>query len=105
MTRASILQRAYRSGRGKGMVAQELEPTVAVADVPRYFFREAAEAALRFGSARLRGDARNAFRAAWEWNHALGCISGARAAAVSAAGSRARPGYGDAPILHAPTPA
>lgn len=105
MTRTSILQRAYRGGRGKGLLAQELDPTVTIADVPRYFFREAAQAALRFGSARLRGDERGAFRAAWEWNHALGCISGARAASVSAAGSHARPVHGDAPTLHAPTPA
>lgn len=104
MTRASILQRAYRSGRGKGLLAQELEPTVAVADVPRYFFREAVEAALQFGSARLRGNERDAFRAAWQWKHALGCISGARMASVSAAGSRAQPGYADAASLHAPIP-
>lgn len=104
MTREWIVRRAFRAGRGKGVLAQEIEPSRALAGVPRYFLRQAAEAALRFAAAKLRSDARGAFRAAWEWNYALGCISGARAAWLSAAAPAPRPAYAGVPSLHAPAP-
>lgn len=105
MTRDFVLGRAYRAGRGKGILAQELEPAPAVANVPRYFLRQAAQAGLRFGSAALLRDQAAAFRAAWRWNYALGCISGARAAAVSAAPIRSLPSFAGVPSQQAPRPA
>ncbi len=100
MTRDFALRRAYRGGRGKGLLAQELEPTLDVAGVPRYFLRQAAQAAAGYGAARLRRDPAAAFKAAWQWHYAVGCIQGARAVAVTAAASRA-PMPRDAPIQSA----
>ncbi len=105
MNREFVLRRAYRGGRGKGLLAQELEPTVAVAGVPRYFVREAGRAAAEYAAAWLRRDREGGFKAAWQWNFALGCIHGARTASLSDAGSFGRPQFGGVPIRHAPAPA
>lgn len=71
MKRSWILGRAFRAGRGYW----EPEPErVAILGVPRHILREVGEAAGRWAVARLRGNARERFRAAWDLNFWRGVL-------------------------------
>lgn len=96
MTRAWVLSRAVRFGRGQYRLAWQAQSGAARAShwfgVPRYLFRQAARQMVQLARARLLWDSEAVFRAQWELRFIAGEIEEARSLCRNTgAGAAAKP--------------